>query len=487
MNSIFRHRNADVERLFNAAGRPEKVMCVALDYAKRDHTAAVCDGSGRRLRSAFNVRNNREGLDFLTGVVDGLCRKHKIAREHVFFGGEDCARYAFNFIHALASKGFLVVGINAVAAKHERDHSNASTDAIDTAGVAGMMVKKAGRTIGATYNDAYIIRRLRHQRDVLVKAQCASAHRLHSLVDELFPGFLDAKLSGLTPFSRASLWLMDERFSAAEVHARKRPALVKALRDFAVVDSEGAADKLRALADAGLSAPGRMIPVYQRCLRDELTLYRGLGESIHTMDADIAKALASTPGVMLTTVPGIGTRWAAALYSELADPLRRRHVDCLSALAGIVPRVKQTGGKDGPTVVGRRSRQCNHVLKRALVSAAFSVAEYGHAEMREAFRADEALGRDARMRMARRLLRICLCLADNGAFFLPPSLHKGGAPADVREYYAQAWPKVLVKWRDSGAILEAVAAGTPLKKWRDMAEELYGLDLSLKSPQYARK
>ena len=118
MNSIFRHRNADVERLFVSAGRSEKVMCVALDYAKRDHTAAVCDGSGRRLRGAFNVRNNREGLDFLIGVVEGLCRKHKIAREHVFFGGEDCGRYAFNFIHALASKGstsFFATTMSAIA------------------------------------------------------------------------------------------------------------------------------------------------------------------------------------------------------------------------------------------------------------------------------------------------------------------------------------------------------------------------------------
>jgi len=487
MNSIFRHRNADVERLFNAAGRPDKVMCVALDYAKRDHTVAVCDGSGRRLRSAFNVRNNREGLDFLIGVVEGLCRKHKIERGHVFFGGEDCGRYAFNFIYALASKGFLVVGINAGDAKHERDCSSASTDAIDAVGVAGMMIKKAGRTIGATFNDAYVIRRLRHQRDALVRAQSASAHRLHSLVDELFPGFLDTKLSGLTPFGRASLWLMEERFSAAEVHARKRPALVKALRDFAVVDPDGAADKLRALADAGLPAPERMIPVYQRCLRDELALYRGLGESVHAMDADIAKALARTPGAMLATIPGIGTRWAAALYSELADPLRRRRVDSMSALAGIVPRVKQTGGKDGPTVVGRRTKQCNPFLKSALVSAAVSVSQYGHAEMRESFRADEAQGRDARMRMARRLLRLCLCLADNGAFFLPPSLHKGGATDAVREYYAQVWPKVLIKWRDSGAILEAVAEGSPLKTWHDMAEELYGLELSVKSPQYVRK
>lgn len=49
------------------------------------------------------------------------------------------------------------------------------------------------------------------------------------------------------------------------------------------------------------------------------------------------------------------------------------------------------------------------------------------------------------------------------------------------------WPKVLVKWRDRGAILDAVAEGAPLRLWRDMAQEKYDLELSLKSPQTGRK
>jgi transposase len=487
MQSIFKRRNPDVQALFQSAGRPEKVMCVAFDYAKAAHTVAICDGAGRRLRKAFSVLNNRQGLEYLLGIVAGLVRKHRMILKHVFFGGEDCGAYAFNFIHALVKRGFLVVGCNSKLAKHERENTSASTDVIDTIGVAGLMIKMKGRTIGPQSETVHTIRRLRRQRGAMVKAHSASAHRLHGLVDQLFPGFLDEKLSGLTPFARASLWLMEERFSAEEIHARKRPALVQKLRDLGCEDPDGAVEKLKGLAEAALPAPAPMIPILQRCLQEELALYRALDGSTHALDTDIAKTLATTPGAMLTTIPGIGLRWAAGLYSELGDPLRRRHVDSMCALAGIVPGAKQSGGPDKPAVTRHRTRKCNHFLKSVAVSAAVSVAQYGHPEMREAYRTDKAIGRDARMRLARQILRISLHIIDHQTFFLPPSLHRGGTREGIRNYYVHMWPKVLIKWRDAGAIREAVAEGSPLNTWRHMAEELYGIKLSTKSPQTGRK
>jgi len=487
MRSIFRKRNPDVEALFQGAGLASKVMCVAFDYAKKIHTAIVCDGTGRQLRGVFNVENNRQGLDFLLGIVAGLCRKHKIRREHVFFGGEDCGSYAFNFIHALISRDFLVVGINTKQAKDERESSKASTDLIDTVGVAGMMIKMKGRTIGAASEHIHGLKRLRRQRGAILKAHSGSAHRVHRIVDELFPGFLTCSESGIDPFSRASLWLMEDRFSAADIHARRRPALTRKLRDFCVQDPDGAVDKLKALAESALPPAPAMVPALQRSLREELNLYGLLNTSLHSMDTDIAKLLTSTPGAMLTTIPGISLRWAPGLYAELGDPIRRRNVDSMAALGGITPGLKQSGGPDKPAVVSHRSKACCTFLKHALMGGAVSISQYGHPEMREAYQTDKALGRDARARMAQKLLRVALYIIDQQTFFLPPSLHQAGTHDQVRAYYAHTWPKVLIKWRDAGAIKQATAEGTPLRQWRDMAQELYDLELDLRSPQTGRK
>jgi len=487
MRSIFRKRNPDVEALFEKAGLASKVMCVAFDYAKKNHTAVICDGAGRQLRSVFNVENNRPGLDYLLGIVAGLCRKHKIKREHVFYGGEDCGSYAFNFIHALVSRGFLVVGMNTKQAKDERESSQASTDLIDTVGVAGMMIKMRGRTIGTATEDVHGLKRLRRQRGAILKAHAASAHRTYRIVDELFPGFLTYESSGITPFSRASLWLMEDRFSAAEVHARQAPTLIRKLREFSLGDPEGVATKLKTLAETALPPSEAMIPALQRSLAEELAIYRLMSSTLRGLDTDIAKQLARTPGAMLTTMPGIGLRWAPGLYAELGDPIRRRNVHSMAALGGIVPRLKQSGGPDKPAIVGHRRKGCSSFLKHVLMSGAISMSQYGHPEVRQAYQTDKALGRDARTRLAQKLLRLTLHIIDHQTFFLPPSLHHGGSRDQIRAYYAKMWPKVLVKWRDSGAILEAVAEGAPLRLWRDMAQELYDLELSLKSPQTGRK
>jgi transposase len=487
MRSIFRKRNPDVEALFEKAGLASKVMCVAFDYAKKIHTAVVCDGMGRQLHAVFNVQNNRNGLDFLLGIVAGLCRKHHIRREHIFFGGEDCGSYAFNFIHALVSRGFLVVGINTKQAKDERENSKASTDLIDTVGVAGMMIKMKGRTIGIATEDVHGLKRLRRQRGAVLKAHSASKHRIYRVVDELFLGFLSCECSGITPFSRASLWLMEDRFSAAEIHARQRPTLVRKMREFSMGDPEGIAEKLKVLAETALPPAEAMIPSLQRSLKEELAIYRLLGESLHGLDRDIARQLARTPGAMLTAIPGIGLRWAPGLYAELGDPVRRRNIHSMAALGGIVPRLKQSGGPDKPAVMGHRSRKCSTFLKHILMSGAISLSQYGHPEIREAYQLDKAMGRDARTRLAQHLLRVSLHTIDQQTFYLPPSLHRNGTREQIGAYYAMMWPKVLVKWRDSGAILEAVAEGAPLRQWRDMAQELYGLKLSLKSPQTGRK
>jgi len=487
MRSIFRRRNADVQRLFQEAGDSGKVMCVAFDYAKKAHTSIVCNGIGHQLHGRFDVENNQLGLKFLLGIISGLCRKHHIKREHVFFGGEDCGPYAFNFIHALVSQGFLVVGMNTKQAKDERENAHASTDLIDTIGVAGMMIKMRGRTIGTQSKSVHVIKRLRRQRGAMVKAHAGSAHRMYGIGDQLLPGFLDDKASGITPFSRPSLWLMEERFSAAEIRARHRPALVRKLREFSVQDPEGTVAKLKTLTDVALPPPEEMVEALQRSLSEEIEIYRMLSDNTHALDIDIAKLLARTPGAMFTTIAGIGLRWAPGLYAELGDPARRRSVDRMAALGGMVPRLKQSGGSDKPAVIGHRSKQCSSFLKHMLFSSAVSVARYGHPEMREAYLVDKEMGRDCRIRLARKLLRIFLHIIDNQNFFLPPSLHERGTRDQIRDYYCKAWPKVLIKWRDAGAIKEATAEGAPLRQWRDMAQELYDIELSLKSPQTGRK
>ena len=133
--NIYQNQSQDLLSLFEAAGSSEKVMCVPLDYAKKDHLAMFCNGYGDILRKPFSVKNTPEGIAYIDDQVTRSCRRRGIKKEHVFFGGEDANSFAKNFVSTLRSKGFLVANVNAHDAKKQRGNLQASTDRIDLMGI----------------------------------------------------------------------------------------------------------------------------------------------------------------------------------------------------------------------------------------------------------------------------------------------------------------------------------------------------------------
>jgi len=487
MSSIFQRANPAIEKVFREAGTPKKVMCIPIDYAKRQHTALVCNGKGEQLRGPFHIHNTPAGVEFVDDIVEGLCRKHSIRKAQVFFGGEDCSAIAFNFIHAMLQNGYLGIGLNAHDTANERENQIASTDKLDLLGIASMLVnKKRGRTLSTEYGEARILRELTHHRTALVKAHTASAYRIHHIVDQLFPGFLDEKQSGFTPFAKPSLWIMSQRFSPRQIRARKSSAMAEKLRLFMVRNPAKKVAQLKALAASVLPPPPGLVEALQLNLAHEVSVYEHLRDCTMDLNKNVARLLAATPGAMLTTVPGIGLISASALYAEIADPSRDRCMNKLTSYAGLAARLKQTGGPEKEAHTRGRSRRACVPLKRTIMGIALKMGQYGHEELKLDYHRRVHEGQDPRLTMGRRMLRICTHLIRHTDFFVPPSL-LGEVPQQVRcDYYLRAWDKVLIKWRDAAAIQDAFAQDAPLEHWRTMLNELYDLNLSKASPQYDR-
>ena len=51
--NIYTNQSQELLTLFEKAGNGAKVMCVPIDYAKKDHVAMLCNGNGRILRKPF--------------------------------------------------------------------------------------------------------------------------------------------------------------------------------------------------------------------------------------------------------------------------------------------------------------------------------------------------------------------------------------------------------------------------------------------------
>ena len=178
-------------------------------------------------------------------------------------------------------------------------------------------------------------------------------NRVHTLVDRLFPGFLNDKNTGLNPFSESSLVLMENRFSAQQIRRRQQRTLIKILKRCATPDAEKIAAKLHSYAAQVITTPQQYAATLQLSLQHHIGHYRCLQENIDQLISEIALLLAQTQGAFLTSIKGVGIVLAAGVSSEIGNPFEQKPLNNLTSYSGIIPRVKQTGGIEGQ--IGRAS------------------------------------------------------------------------------------------------------------------------------------
>ncbi len=300
-SSVYRNQNALVRAVFERAGDARKVLCVALDYAKRKHVALICDGHGDVLKATFTVDNNAAGIAHLIQEVSATDCRRKIPKDQIFLGGEDEAAYVANFTEALRAKGYLVVRVNAYEAKENRENFLASTDTLDLLGIAKTLLSRRARLTGDTSsaNPAYHhLREITRCRRTLVRQQTAASNRIHALADQLFPGFLNSSKSALTPFCDASLELMKERFSAPEIARRRTTNLANLLRRHRVQLPDQTASRIILLARGALPPAAHHVATLQRTLAATVDLYQCLQRNAIELRSEAALTLATTPYVI---------------------------------------------------------------------------------------------------------------------------------------------------------------------------------------------
>lgn len=482
IQSVYRNQNALVRAVFERAGDARKVLCVALDYAKRKHVALICDGHGDVLKASFPVENNAAGIAHLIKEITSTARRRKIPKEQIFLGGEDEAAYVANFTEALRVKGYLVVRVNAYEAKENRENLLASTDTLDLLGIAKTLLSRRARSTGDTSATAaayHHLREITRCRRSLVRQQTAASNRIHALGDQLFPGFLNGSKSALTPFTDASLELMKDRFSAPEIARRKPANLANLLRRHRVHEPDETAAQIILLAREALPPAPHRVATLQRTLSATVDLYQCLQRNAMELRTDAAITLATTPYVMLTSIPGIGFVLAAGLAGELGDPKLLGKLDSLCAYAGIVPRTLQSGGPDSPAVQGHASPRCNRILKDWTVQSAQKIHLYGPPELKDRITRWNANGQHGIFAAARHHLRLVSTLVKNEIPYLGPEGRTRHATSEEIAASAHAtWQILQRKWRTvSGGLDLILDEAHPLGFWRKVMLELHGIDL----------
>lgn len=478
-NSVYRNSNPYIASVFERAGDARNVLCVAIDYAKSKHLALVCDGNGDVLKAPFSVRNDADGVAFLIDQVRSTARRRKIPDSQIFFGGEDEPRYVSNFCKALRDAGYLTVNVNAWLAKSNRAGSSSSTDKLDLGGIAATLLSRRAQTPRSAQPDDepyQHLRELMRTRRKMVCDQTATANRIHTRVDELFPGFLDESKSNITAFGPASVDLMKERFSCTQIARRKPDALARLLRRHRIHQPEEKASSLIEMAGTALAPDPARIVMLQQALAPALELHQCLARNSNALRTEAALLLATTPYAMLTSIPGIGFVLAAGLGAELGVPEKLPKLDSMCAYAGIVPRTYQTGGEDSPAKQGKTSPRCNHILKDWVVQSAQKLYLYGPPEIKDRIIRWNANDQHGIFAAAKRHLRLTRTLVTNRIPYLSPT-GRNATPGEALHHDAllQTWTVLQKKWRTIPGGLDLICdENHPIGFWRRVMIEAHG-------------
>ena len=320
---------------------------------------------------------------------------------------------------------------------------------------------------------------VRHRRKLVVMST-EVRNRIHTVVDRLFPGFLNEQKTGIVPFTNSSLYLMEDRFSPKQIRRRKREKLIEILKRFGTSKAEKTADKLQQYAEQVLHTPVEYVDTLQLSLAHHVKHLRCLKESIDQLEKEIAVNLAQTQGAFLTSVRGIGIVLAAGVTAEIGDPNKQKPLNNLVSYSGIIPRIKQTGGPDGKTYAGPVAKRCNRILKDYVVKSALHLGLHGPEDLMADYKRRDASSQHANFGMGRRYLRMAMSLMRTSQIYLPPRLRK--ADATLREragYYLMTWPYLRDKWKKLGALETAFTKDLPLGLWRQIVQELYEIKLKL--------
>lgn len=357
---------------------PEKLLLVPIDYAKKEHTAQLCLGTGELLlKKAMRIYNNPDGIIFLEKQIASTSKRLKINRENIIIGMEDPPGYVQNFTDKLLFDGFTCVRVNAKDAKKFRTNSRASTDILDLNGIAQAIINRRCRPI-ETYEELYsTMKGASRTRKRLVKETTSLKNRIHKYIDLLFPGFLSAN-TGLDPFSGASLELLRQNFSVIKIKRMRRKSLLKILCKHHISNANEVAMQIQLLAQKTLSPPLTATTHLSKSLTSAVELYLALEKWIMNEESTMARCLVQTPGFYLTSIPGVGVVLAATIMGEFGGPGKWNNSGQQASNAGICSRIKQTGGSDKPATEIGLPKNCNRRLKDALLQVGFNMGRFKH-------------------------------------------------------------------------------------------------------------
>ena len=115
-----------------------------------------------------------------------------------------------------------------------------------------------------------------------------------------------------------------------------------------------------------------------------------------------------------------------------------------------------------------------------MVQSAFHIGCYGPKDLKDDYSRREAAGQHADFGIARRFVRMAMCMMRTSQVYLPPEMRSTHIEPGWRaDYYLSIWPYLRDKWSKANALKVAFAKENPLGQWRYIVQQIYGIKLKM--------
>ena len=337
---------------------------LGIDIAKYKHNASLLDEDSRVVFNNLKFSNDDEGLDKLLTRIEAAGKKPA----EITVGMEATGCYWILLFQHLSQRGFDVQLLNPLITRARRNIGirGSKTDGIDSLLIARLLREtdlKKSALPDAEVSELRTLIRLRYE---MMQESVAQKLKLTSLLDVVFPEYKQHFSDIFGVASREILEHFPTADELSRVDIRRLTGLLSKASKGRMGRAKAETLKLAAKQSFARKQTNRNLVLQIRMIVERLNLTLA---QIKELDQEAAGYFLELQRLVMT-IPGIGKVWAPAILVEILpvfDPERRDGGSAFVAMAGLDPRLNDTGNKTGKA---RMSKRGSKYLRTALMEAA---------------------------------------------------------------------------------------------------------------------
>lgn len=344
---------------------------LGIDIGKVNHVVAITDSTGKTIGKPKTFAATSDGWKEFQLYLEKLIDHTEYSS--IIAGMEATGHYWLTLYLKLKELDIKVSVLNPLEVKAFRNEGirGNKTDNIDATKIAKLLRFGDFREAHVPDGNLIALRQLTRLRSDLVTMATSLKQKILAVLDQIFPEYA-SQFSDV--FGATSIAILSQAKTPEAIALLDTKKLVK----IASTASRGRFKKekveklqIAAIETFGIQDSNDMFSLALDILLSELNQ---LQERVDRLDMEIAKQTAKL-ATTITTIPGIGVATAAVILAEIGNFERFIGLDGaekLVALAGIDPKLKESGKYQGKTKMSKRgSTHLRSAVRQASFIAVF--------------------------------------------------------------------------------------------------------------------